>query len=164
MRIRQPYWVRRCVRVCAGLAGHRHHGPAEGAASPGQTFDRVSRWATGAAGSSWAFIAALGATLLWGAVAPIFHYSDAWQLVANTVTNVITFLMVFLIQQSQNRDSIALHLKLDELLASSRGASMNLVAIEELDEASLTRLADYYRALALEAKRGAAPGPEGAGA
>jgi len=91
---------------------------------------RFSLWATKWAGSSGAFAAACGVILLWIATGPIFHYSDTWQLVINTGTTIVTFLMVFLIQRAQNKESRAIHLKLNELVAALAGASNRLVNVD----------------------------------
>lgn len=109
---------------------------------------RVTRWA----GSPGIFCAALTTVLLWAAVGPIFHFSENWQLVINTGTTIVTFLMVFLIQQSQNKDSVAIHLKLNELLAANREASNRMIGIEELDEQDLREVASFYVRLAERAK------------
>src|SRR5262245_10195391 len=85
--------------------------------------EKFSRWVNEWRGSSCAFASALGIVLVWIACGPIFHYSDTWQLVINTVTTIVTFLMVFLIQRSQNKDALAIQVKLNELLASQEGAS-----------------------------------------
>jgi len=108
----------------------------------------VTRWA----GSPLAFGAAVLVIAAWALSGPIFHFSENWQLVINTGTTIVTFLMVFLIQQSQNKDSVALHLKLNELLASNRQASNRLVGIEELEEQDLRDLAAFYVRLAARAK------------
>lgn len=113
---------------------------------------RVTRWA----GSPAAFFIALAVVLVWAALGPVFKYSEDWQLVINTGTTIVTFLMVFLIQQSQNKDSVALHLKLNELLAASRTASNRMIGIEQLDEQDLREVADFYVRLA---KRAKAAGP-----
>ena len=97
-----------------------------------------------ATGSSAAFSIAISVILIWIVTGPIFHYSDTWQLIINTGTTIITFLMVFLIQKSQNKDSKAIHLKLNELLASHQGASNRMVDIEDLTEAELDQLHKYY--------------------
>jgi len=97
-------------------------------------FERFSNWATAATGSSAAFIIASATILIWLISGPVFHYSETWQLVINTGTTIITFLMVFLIQKSQNKDSKAVHLKLNELLASHEGTSNRMVNIEDLTE------------------------------
>lgn len=107
-------------------------------------FERFSNWATAATGSSTAFIIATATVILWGVTGPVFHYSETWQLVINTGTTIITFLMVFLIQKSQNKDSKAVHLKLNELLASHEGASNRMVNIEDLTEGELDQLYKFY--------------------
>lgn len=91
---------------------------------------RVTRWA----GSPFGFALALLSVAVWAALGHLFAYSENWQLIINTGTTIVTFLMVFLIQQSQNKDSIALHLKLNELLAASKQASNRMIGIEDLDE------------------------------
>jgi low affinity Fe/Cu permease len=111
---------------------------------------RVTRWA----GSPVAFVLALFSVLVWAALGHLFQYSETWQLVINTGTTIVTFLMVFLIQQSQNKDSIALHLKLNELLAASKQASNRMIGIEDLDEQDLREVADFYVRLASRAKDG----------
>jgi len=92
-------------------------------------FERFSNWATAATGSSAAFMIATATVILWGVTGPVFHYSETWQLVINKGTTIITFLMVFLIQKSQNKDSKAVHLKLNELLASHEGTSNRMVIV-----------------------------------
>ncbi|NMK49467.1 low affinity iron permease family protein [Achromobacter sp. Bel] len=104
-------------------------------------FDHFAAHVTKWAGSPVAFGLALGAVLVWSACGPMFGYSETWQLVINTGTTIITFLMVFLIQQSQNKDGQALHLKLDELLIALKGADEGLVDAERLDEDKLLALA-----------------------
>lgn len=107
-------------------------------------FERFSNWATAATGSSAAFMIATSTVLIWAVIGPLFHYSETWQLVINTGTTIITFLMVFLIQKSQNKDSKAVHLKLNELLASHEGASNRMVNIEDLTEKELDQLYKFY--------------------
>ncbi len=107
----------------------------------------IAKAATRITGSSIAFILAAGSILLWLVTGPIFQFSTTWQLVINTGTTIITFLMVFLIQRSQNKDSLALHLKLNELIASLKGPSNRLVDIEDLSEEELATLHKYYRSL-----------------
>jgi low affinity Fe/Cu permease len=107
-------------------------------------FERFSNWATAATGSSAAFILASAIVLIWLVSGPVFHYSETWQLVINTGTTIITFLMVFLIQKSQNKDSKAIHLKLNELLASHEGTSNRMVNIEDLTEEELDHLYKFY--------------------
>ncbi|MDP9156341.1 MAG: low affinity iron permease family protein [Pseudomonadota bacterium] len=100
----------------------------------------VTRWA----GSPVAFGMAVISIVVWAVTGPVFHYSEDWQLVINTGTTIVTFVMVFLIQQSQNKDSVALHLKLNELLASHRQADNHLIGIEDASEEELRRLAAAY--------------------
>lgn len=111
-------------------------------------FDRFASAVTRKAGSPVAFCAALLAVLIWASMGPFFRYSENWQLVINTGTTIVTFMMVFLIQQSQNKDSVALHLKLDELLAANREASNRMIGIEDLDEQELREAANFYQRLA----------------
>jgi len=102
-------------------------------------FRRIATIVSGAVGTSYAFVLALSVVVIWAMSGPLFHYSDTWQLVINTSTTVVTFLMVFLIQNSQNRDSKAFHLKLNELLRSVRGARTELVNLEELSDLELEK-------------------------
>jgi low affinity Fe/Cu permease len=115
-------------------------------------FDKFASSVTRWAGSPTAFCLAFATILAWALAGPLFHFSEDWQLVINTGTTIVTFLMVFLIQQSQNKDSVAIHLKLNELLASNRNASNRLIGIEELDEQDLREVADFYVRLAARAK------------
>jgi low affinity Fe/Cu permease len=107
-------------------------------------FERFSNWATAATGSSTAFFTAISVIMVWLVTGPVFRYSDTWQLIINTGTTIITFLMVFLIQKSQNKDSKAIHLKLNELLASHEGTSNRMVNIEDLTEEELDHLYKFY--------------------
>lgn len=107
-------------------------------------FERFSNWATAATGSSAAFIIAAATVVVWAVTGPVFKYSETWQLVINTGTTIVTFLMVFLIQKSQNKDSKAIHLKLNELLASHEGTSNRMVDIENLTEEELDHLHKFY--------------------
>jgi low affinity Fe/Cu permease len=111
-------------------------------------FDRFAGAVTRLAGTPWAFAIALLSIVLWAATGPMFGFSSMWQMVVNTGTTIVTFLMVFLIQQSQNKDSLALHIKLNELLAAHEFASNRVVAVEDLDEADLERLRAFYCELA----------------
>jgi low affinity Fe/Cu permease len=113
----------------------------------GNALERFSRQATVWSGSSWAFIVALATIVVWGATGPIFHYSDTWQLVINTGTTIVTFLMVFLIQRAQNKESLAVQLKLDEIVASLEGASNRLIDVENLSEAEVENLHKHYEEL-----------------
>lgn len=117
--------------------------------------ERFSHYATVWAGSSWAFIIALGVIIVWGVTGPIFGFSDTWQLVINTGTTIVTFLMVFLIQRSQNKDALAIHLKLNEIVAALDGASNRLIDVEDLSEEEIEVLHKYYRKLVLMAKKDA---------
>jgi low affinity Fe/Cu permease len=107
-------------------------------------FDKISRVVTKATGRPASFIIAFGVVLVWGITGPIFNYSDTWQLVINTGTTVVTFLMVFVIQQSQNKDTVAIQLKLNELIACQKRASNRLIDIEDLTEDELEVLKKYY--------------------
>jgi len=98
-------------------------------------------------GSAWAFITAVGIIAAWAISGPIFHFSDTWQLVINTGTTIITFLMVFLIQNTQNRDAKAIHLKLDELLRAHEAARNSLVDLEDLSDADLKQLQAQFARL-----------------
>jgi low affinity Fe/Cu permease len=109
----------------------------------------VTRWT----GGTGAFIMACAVVIAWGLTGPLFHYSDTWQLVINTGTTVATFLMVFLIQRSQNKHALALQLKLNELVAAMEGASNRLIDVEDLTEHELTVLHQHYRRLVEMAKR-----------
>ena len=111
-------------------------------------FDRLAGAAVRASGSSAGFSVAVIALLVWAATGPLADFSENWQLVVNTGTTIITFLMVFLIQHAQNKDSTAIHLKLNELIASHSKASNRLVSIEDLDEKALDQLHAFYRHLA----------------
>jgi low affinity Fe/Cu permease len=95
-------------------------------------------------GSRWAFIVAIGVIVVWALTGPIFHYSDTWQLVINTGTTIVTFLMVFLIQNSQNRDARAIHLKLNELIHAVDKAKNKMIDVENLSELELDELARTY--------------------
>ena len=117
-----------------------------------RAFDRfasaVSRWA----GSPASFCLALVVVVAWAVSGPVFGFTDTWQLVINTGTTIVTFLMVFLIQQSQNKDSKALQMKLDELLFAMKGADDDVIDAEDLDEESLDKLARHYAGLAKHAR------------
>lgn len=117
-------------------------------------FDRFAAGATRASGSAAAFAISLLVVAGWAASGPLFGFSETWQLVINTATTVVTFLMVFLIQHAQNKDSVALHLKLNELIASQRAASNRLVAVEDLDERELVALRAFNCRIAELAKQG----------
>lgn len=110
--------------------------------------EKFARVVTNWTGSTTAFVLALGSVVVWGCTGPIFNYSETWQLVINTGTTIVTFLMVFLIQRTQNKDSRAIHLKLNELVAAMQGASNRLVNIEDISEEELDVLHRHYAHLA----------------
>ena len=109
-----------------------------------ELFRKFAQATSAMVGSSWAFILAVLIIVVWAATGPVFHYSDTWQLVINTGTTIITFLMVFLIQNTQNRDAKAIHLKLDELIRGVKGARTNLVDLEKLSDEELERLKEQF--------------------
>lgn len=113
-----------------------------------RSFDSISCKVTKATGKPAAFITAFCIVVIWAASGPLFGFSDTWQLVINTGTTIITFLMVFIIQQSQNKDTVALQLKLNELIASQKKASNRLIDIEDLTADELETLKKYYIKLA----------------
>jgi low affinity Fe/Cu permease len=118
----------------------------------GQKLERLSHAITVWTGSSWAFAIALAIIIVWLVTGPLFHFSDTWQLVINTGTTVVTFLMVFLIQRTQNKDSLAIQLKLNEIVAAIPGASNRLIDVEDLSEDELMKLHEFYGRLAEIAK------------
>src|SRR3979409_1498643 len=111
----------------------------------GTVLERASTRLTDWTGSSWAFLLSIALVLVWALSGPLFRYSDAWQLVINSVTNIVTFVMVFLIQRAQNKSSMAPNLKIDELLAATQGASNRSIAIDDLSEDELQRLHARYQ-------------------
>jgi low affinity Fe/Cu permease len=113
----------------------------------GQALERFSSWATAVTGSTLGFSLAALLIVGWLVTGPLFGFSDTWQLSINTLTTIVTFLMVFLIQRSQNKDSLAVQLKLNELVASKKGASNRLIDIEDLTEHELEVLHQHYRRL-----------------
>ena len=120
-----------------------------------EVFERFSEQVTRWAGSTVGFMAGLSIVAVWALLGPIFHFSDTWQLVINTGTTIVTFLMVFLIQRSQNKDALVMHLKLNELVAAMQGASNRLIDVEVLSEEDLRILADHYSELANLARKDA---------
>ena len=116
-------------------------------------FDKFSTKVTKLTGTPGAFIVALVTIVVWGATGPIFNYSDTWQLVINTGTTIITFLMVFLIQQTQNKDTLALQIKLNELIAANKNASNRLIDSEDLTAEELEVLKNYYIKMSEKAKQ-----------
>ena len=115
--------------------------------------EKLSSKVTKSAGSSAAFLTATLIILIWVVTGPIFSFSNTWQLVINTGTTIVTFLMVFLIQRSQNKESLAIHLKLNELIATSHQASNRLIDIEDLTEEELNALQKYYSELVKISKK-----------
>jgi len=111
--------------------------------------EAVTRWA----GGTGAFTLSLGIVIVWAILGPIFKFSDTWQLVINTGTTIVTFLMVFLIQRSQNKDAMAIHLKLNEIVAAMEGASNRLIDVEALTERELATLRRHYHELSALAKK-----------
>jgi low affinity Fe/Cu permease len=115
-------------------------------------FTRISKWTCRAAGHPATFAAAILVILVWAATGPVFHYSDTWQLVINTGTTVVTFLMVFLIQNTQNRDGAAMQIKLDELIRALQGAHNELVNLEDMTDEELHKMKAHYTRLAERAR------------
>jgi low affinity Fe/Cu permease len=115
-------------------------------------FSRLAKWTAHAAGHPVAFIVAVTVIVLWALSGPLFRFSDTWQLVINTGTTIVTFLVVFLVQNTQNRDSAAIQLKLDELIRVTEGAHNALLDLEELTESQLRRMRNRYEAIAERAR------------
>ena len=118
-----------------------------------QILERFSLKATKATGTSAAFILAAAVIVVWIITGPLFHFSDTWQLVINTGTTIVTFLMVFLIQRTQNKDAQAIHLKLNEIVAALEGASNRLIDVEDLTEGEIATLHTHYQKLVQMAKK-----------
>jgi low affinity Fe/Cu permease len=114
----------------------------------GGTLERLSELVTKWSGGTGAFALAAAVIIVWAALGPVFAYSNTWQLVINTGTTIVTFLMVFLIQRTQNKDAMALHIKLNELVAAMQGANNRLIDVESLSEHELAALQRYYGELA----------------
>jgi low affinity Fe/Cu permease len=128
--------------------GHDKH-----ANGPAARFARFSKYCATAMGHPWAFGTALFVIIAWAVTGPAFGYSDTWQLVINTGTTIVTFLMVFLIQNTQNRDSSAIQLKLDELIRATRGAHNALLDLEELTQDELNAFLQTYQELAQQGRK-----------
>ena len=124
--------------------------PSGSIAAPRQPdlFGRIAAWTARVAGSRWAFLLAFGVVVVWALTGPFFGFSELWQLVINTGTTIVTFLMVFLIQNAQNRESKAVHLKLDELIFALKHANNEMIDIENLTEEQLDQIAARYRRFA----------------
>ena len=127
--------------------------PADEAQPEKWTFSKIAQHASLLLGKSGAFATACGIILLWGAAGPFFGYSDTWQLIINTGTTIVTFLMVFLVQNTQNRDARALHLKLDELLRSVKAARNKLIDLENCSDEEIEHIAQQFQALRQREKR-----------
>jgi low affinity Fe/Cu permease len=119
----------------------------------GDLLEQFSVKATKATGTSKAFLLALAVIIVWALTGPFFKFSNTWQLVINTGTTVVTFLMVFLIQRAQNKDALAIHLKLNEIVAALEGSSNRLIDVEDLSEEEIATLHKHYRTLARMAKK-----------
>jgi low affinity Fe/Cu permease len=116
-------------------------------------FGHISSGVTRATGSSYGFLVAFALVLVWAATGPMFGFSSSWQLIINTGTTVVTFLMVFVIQAAQNKDTLAIHLKLNELISSNSAANNRLVNIEEVSPAELAVIKKFYGRLAIRVGR-----------
>ena len=116
------------------------------------TFARFAKATSRMSGHPGTFVVAMGVIVVWAVTGPIFHFSDTWQLVINTGTTVVTFLMVFLIQNTQNRDSLALHVKLDELIRAIKNARNELVDLEDLSDEELKSLEEQFRRMRTRAE------------
>ena len=119
----------------------------------GDLLEHFSLKATKATGTSKAFLLALAIIIVWALTGPFFKFSNTWQLVINTGTTIVTFLMVFLIQRAQNKDALAIHLKLNEIVAALEGSSNRLIDVEDLSEEEIATLHKHYRTLARMAKK-----------
>jgi low affinity Fe/Cu permease len=121
---------------------------------PKSRFSRFAKWTAHATGRPMAFLIAALVIVVWGVTGPLFHYSDTWQLVINTGTTIVTFLMVFLIQSTQNRDSEAIQVKLDEIIRAIGNAKNELLDMEELEEDDLDKIKETYVEMARKARQG----------
>src|SRR5262245_49665478 len=138
------------------IGGHRvgeQHGSKAQKGRASHPLENFAVKATFWSGRSEAFLIAVGVIVVWALLGPAFHYSDTWQLVINTGTTIVTFLMVFLIQRAQNKEALALHLKLNELVAALEGASNRLIDVEALSEKELRTLERHYGELARLARQ-----------
>jgi low affinity Fe/Cu permease len=119
-----------------------------------ELFRKFSHKVSELVGTAWAFILAVAAIVVWAVTGPMFGYSNTWQLVINTGTTIITFLMVFLIQNTQNRDAKGIHLKLDELIKSTQGARNDMMDLDKLSDEQLKQLEAEYKRLCAQGKGG----------
>ena len=119
-----------------------------------ELFRKFAGQVSAVVGSSWAFIIAVLIVIVWAATGPVFHYSDTWQLVINTGTTIITFLMVFLIQNTQNRDAKAIHLKLDEMIKATQGARNSMIDLDSLSDEQLKELEESYKQICAQDEEG----------
>ena len=126
--------------------------PSTPPAPPHFRFSRFAKSTAIATGRPGTFILAVVVILVWAVTGPLFHYSDTWQLVINTSTTIVTFLMVFLIQNTQNRDSQAIHVKLDELIRAKKGARNSMIDLDDLTDEELAKIHAYYQQLAKKSK------------
>jgi len=152
------------LNLISGPNGQQTSGEPKGIIPPPQgkpvheiLLSALANAATKWTGSSLAFLLALGAIAIWAVLGPYFAYSDTWQLFINTGTSLITFLMVFLIQRAQNKDSQAIHLKLNELIAAVNGASNRLINVERMGEHDLQTLQEEFQKLLVQATQESSP-------
>src|SRR6516225_2828466 len=117
-------------------------------------FEKLAQRVTLWSGSTWAFVLACAVVIIWLVTGPLFHFSDTWQLVINTGTTIVTFLMIFLVQRTQTKDALAIHLKLNEIVAALKGASNRLIDVEDLSEAEVQALHERYQALKKRGQKG----------
>jgi low affinity Fe/Cu permease len=141
------------ARIIAEYSGPQPiDGFQEQTMTPISQYSRFSQWFSQASGRPVAFTLALGLTMAWILLGPVFHFSDTWQLAMNTISSIVTFLMVFAIQNTQNRQTDALQIKLDELIRATRGAHNALLDLEELEDTQLKTFRDGYTTLAHQAR------------
>src|SRR4051812_32609827 len=144
------------VQTSFNIHPREHSSPPLPEGNDAFSFSKFAADIAAFAGSSKVFVLACAGVLLWGCTGPHFHYSDTWQLVINTTTTIITFLMVFLIQNTQNRDTRAINLKLDEIIRSNKHARNELIDIEKLSDKDLEELAQHYERIRAECDQRAA--------
>lgn len=118
-----------------------------------EAFRKVAQQTSNLMGSPWSFVVAIAVILIWAVTGPLFGFSDTWQLIINTGTTIVTFLMVFLIQNTQNRDAAAMHLKIDELLRALKPARTSMVNLEQLSDEELEKLQNEFAKLSKKAKK-----------